>query len=120
MISNKKTKNIKTKNIKTKNKKTKNKKTKNKEKEIKCLVYFSMVGCPYCNGFEPLWNETIKKYPNLDMFTIQREKEPKLMDKLSIKSYPTILLVKGNNIIKYEYDRKPRLIKKFLVENNII
>ena len=55
--------------------------------------------------------QTTKKYPNLDMFTIQREKEPKLMDKLSIKSYPTILLVKDNNIIKYEYDIKPILLK---------
>lgn len=106
-----------------KTKKTKNQKKKikkDKRKKNKCLLYFSMDGCPYCEDFEPLWKKTTKKYPSLDMFTIQREKEPKLMDKLSIKSYPTILLVKGDNIIKYEYDRKPRLIKKFLVENNII
>lgn len=98
------------------------KKTKSKRdsKKKQCLVYFSMNGCPYCEDFEPLWKKTTKKYPSLDMFTISREKEPKLMDKLSIKSYPTILLVKDNNIIKYEYDRKPGLIKKFLVENNII
>ena len=54
------------------------------------------------------------------MFNISREKETELMDKLSIKSDPTILLLKGNNLIKYNYERKPSFIRKFLVENKII
>lgn len=105
-------------------KKTKNKrkKTKNKRKikKNKCLLYFSMEGCPYCDDFKPLWEKTINKYPTLDMFNISREKETELMDKLGIKSYPTILLLKGNNLIKYNYEKKPSFIRKFLLENKII
>ena len=106
-----------------KTKKTKNQKKKikkDKREKNKCLLYFSMEGCPYCDDFKPLWEKTINKYPKLDMFNISREKETELMDKLSIKSYPTILLLKGNNLIKYNYERKPSFIRKFLVENKII
>lgn len=106
-----------------KTKKTKNQKKKikkDKREKNKCLLYFSMEGCPYCDDFKPLWEKTINKYPTLDMFNISREKETELMDKLGIKSYPTILLLKGNNLIKYNYERKPSFIRKFLLENKII
>ena len=40
-----------------KTKKTKNQKKKikkDKRKKNKCLLYFSMDGCPYCDDFKPL------------------------------------------------------------------
>ena len=106
-----------------KSKKTKNRKNKNKNKTKKnnyYFFYFSMKHCPYCESFEPLWIKTTKKYPSINMFNIEREKEPDLMNKLNVKSYPTLILLKNKRKIKYNYDRTPKLIERFLKENKII
>ena len=105
---------------KKKTKKTRNRKIKKSKNNNDCLFYFSMKGCPYCDNFKPLWMKTKKKYPNVNMFNIKREQEPRLMKELNIKSYPTLLIMKGNNIIHYQYDRTPKLIDLFLKENKLI
>lgn len=105
---------------KKKTKKTRNRKIKKSKHNNDCLFYFSMKGCPYCDNFKPLWTETKKKYPNVNMFNIKREQEPILMKQLNIKSYPTLLIMKGDNLIHYQYDRTPKLIDLFLKENKLI
>jgi Thioredoxin domain-containing protein len=92
----KKTKN-KRKKTKNKRKKTKNKrkKTKNVNKSEDCVIYFSMKGCPHCDNFNPIWEKTQEKYPGINMFNIDRENEVPLMEQLNIKSFPTIIILKG-------------------------
>lgn len=119
----KKKKKRKTKKInKRKTKKISKRKTKkiNQQKNKTCIFYFSMKGCPYCDSFSSTWKTINKKYPRIDMFNIEREKEPTLIKELDITSFPTIKLLNGNSIIDYEYERSLNIFDTFLRENKII
>jgi len=80
------------------------------------LMLFYVDWCPHCKTAKPEWDslkaeydgKTINGY-NLSLIeyncTNESEEVSQLMDKYSIEGYPTIKLVKDNQII--EYDAKP-------------
>ena len=80
------------------------------------LMLFYVDWCPHCKTAKPEWdslkaeydNKTINGY-NLSLIeyncTNESEETSQLMDKYNIEGYPTIKLVKDNQII--EYDAKP-------------
>jgi thiol-disulfide isomerase/thioredoxin len=80
------------------------------------LMLFYVDWCPHCKTAKPEWESLKSEYDgkNINGYTInfmeynctnESAEISQLMDKYSIEGYPTIKLVKDNQII--EYDAKP-------------
>ena len=85
------------------------------------LFIFTVEWCPHSKKAIPIWNELKETYPDKTyngyklVFTeINGEENPEIADKYKVEGYPTIKLLKGNQII--EYDAKPSLphLQEFL------
>ena len=92
-------KNTKKKNTKKKNTKNKNRKTTRKQNKTKIkrqLIYFFMDGCKWCEKFSPSWNALEKdnnsSFSNISFKKINGPKNPTIIKKYGIKSYPSIIL----------------------------
>ena len=77
------------------------------------LMLFGVSWCPHCKKAKPIWDAMKKKYEGKEINNtrvhfkyIDCEKNEDLADKYKIEGYPTIKLVKDNEII--EFDAKPR------------
>jgi thiol-disulfide isomerase/thioredoxin len=84
----------------------------NKPTEIVTLYFFYTDWCPHCKKSKPIWNSLKEelenkefKGVNINFVEVDCDKEPALAEKFNVQGYPTIKLVKGNQII--EYDAKP-------------
>ena len=85
------------------------------------LYIFTVNWCPHSKKAIPIWeqlkaeysNKTFNNY-NINFIQVDGEENPSLADKYKVEGYPTIKMVKGNQII--EYDAKPSLehLKEFL------
>jgi len=85
------------------------------------LYIFTVNWCPHSKKAVPIWeqlkaeysNKTFNNY-NINFIQVDGEENPSLADKYKVEGYPTIKMVKGNQII--EYDAKPSLehLKEFL------
>jgi thiol-disulfide isomerase/thioredoxin len=77
------------------------------------IIYiFTVTWCPHSKKAIPVWNELKEKYNNkkingqqISFIEVDSEENPDLADKYKVEGYPTIKLIKGNQII--EYDAKP-------------
>jgi thiol-disulfide isomerase/thioredoxin len=85
------------------------------------LFIFTVEWCPHSKKAIPIWNELKEEYDGkiynghkIIFQQVDGEENPTLADKYKVEGYPTIKLVKGNQII--EYDAKPSLehLKEFL------
>ena len=76
------------------------------------IMYFYTEWCPYCKSSKPEWDE-FKSYMkniektvdyNIDLISIDCDKQKDIADKYAIEGYPSIKLIyKGN---EYEFDAK--------------
>ena len=92
------------------------------EDKIADLYLFYTNWCPYCKKTKPEWAQLKKQYDNgnkvngytLNFIEVDCEANPDLANKFNISGYPTIKLVKGNQII--EFDAKPdvKTLEQFL------
>jgi thioredoxin domain-containing protein 10 len=76
------------------------------------IYFFYTEWCPHCKTAKPIWadfkNEMDGKIINgikLNFFEVDCDKDSTTADKYNVKGFPTIKLMKGNQII--EYDAKP-------------
>ena len=76
------------------------------------LMLFYVDWCPHCKTAKPIWNDIKEKFNgkmvnNTKLFfkEVNCEKEEELADKYKIDGFPTIKLVKDNEIV--EFDAKP-------------
>jgi len=76
------------------------------------IYFFYTEWCPHCKTAKPIWadfkSQMSGKKVNgvaLNFFEIDCDKDTETSDKFKVKGFPTIKLVKGNQII--EYDAKP-------------
>ena len=76
------------------------------------IYFFYTEWCPHCKTAKPIWaefkNQMAGKEINgmtLNFVEIDCDKDTETSDKFNVKGFPTIKLVKGNQII--EYDAKP-------------
>ena len=85
------------------------------------IYFFTVVWCPHSKNAVPIWESLKEEYNNktfngykINFIQIDGEENPELADKYKVEGYPTIKLVKGNQII--EYDAKPTKenLKEFL------
>lgn len=85
------------------------------------LYMFVVDWCPHSKKAMPIWEELKEDYKgkqingyNVQFILIDGEQETGLADKFKVDGYPTIKLVKENQVI--EYDAKPSLdtLKQFL------
>lgn len=85
------------------------------------IIIFTVEWCPHSKKAIPIWEELKNTYPNRKykgytlVFTeINGEETPDIADKYKVDGYPTIKLIKGNQVI--EYDAKPSIghLKEFL------
>lgn len=76
------------------------------------LYFFYTTWCPHCKKSMPIW-EGLKneldgkemKGVTLSLIEVDCDKDSTLAEKFNVQGYPTIKLVKGNQVI--EYDAKP-------------
>ena len=78
------------------------------------VYIFTVEWCPHSKKAIPIWNDLKQEYKDkkingkkLLFHEIDGEKDPELADKYKIEGYPTIKLVKDNQVI--EYDAKPEI-----------
>ena len=80
------------------------------------LLFFYTNWCPHCKTAKPIWNELKTEYENKTIngykiiFTdvdcsTETEEVDKMMNQYSVEGYPTIKLLKDNQVV--EYDAKP-------------
>ena len=94
--------------------------------EGKCkpyLYYFWMNGCGWCEKFNPTWEILTKKYnQNIDMIKYEMNDfaAQSKLKKYNVTSSPTIILVKNNKPINFDYDeRSLENFKDFFTKNNV-
>jgi thiol-disulfide isomerase/thioredoxin len=77
------------------------------------LYLFYTDWCPHCKKTKPEWQQLKNNYSQnsvingykLNFIEVDCDANPELADKFKVEGYPTIKLVKGNQII--EFDAKP-------------
>jgi thiol-disulfide isomerase/thioredoxin len=76
------------------------------------LYFFYTTWCPHCKKSMPVWQDLKSeldgkslKGVTLSFIEVDCDKEAALAEKFNVQGYPTIKLVKGNQVI--EYDAKP-------------
>lgn len=86
------------------------------------LYLFYTDWCPHCKKTKPEWAQLKKQYENgkkvngytLNFVEVDCEANPDLANKFDISGYPTIKLIKGNQVV--EFDAKPdvKTLEQFL------
>ena len=86
------------------------------------LYFFYTEWCPHCKKTKPEWEQLKKNYSGnnnvngykLNFIEVDCDANPEIADKFKVEGYPTIKLVKGNQII--EFDAKPdvKTLEQFL------
>jgi len=73
------------------------------------IYYFFTTWCPHCKTASPEWDafaEEMKdktvKGVKLNFFKVDCDKEAATADKFKVTGFPTIKLIKGNQVIDYE------------------
>lgn len=76
------------------------------------LYMFKVDWCPHCKKALPIWEDLENEYQGkqingykMNFILVDGEADPETTDQYNVKGYPTIKLVKDNQII--EYDAKP-------------
>jgi len=98
----------------------------NANNKIADLYFFYTDWCPHCKKTKPEWEKLKQNYENknqingytLNFISVDCEANPELANKFKIEGYPTIKLVKNNQII--EFDAKPEVntLQQFI--NNVL
>ena len=96
----------------------KSKKSTKSKKSIKTtLIYAYMKGCPYCDDFDPIWNQLKRKCP-LNMKRINGPINSGFTNQHSIQSYPTLLMLDNKGVSsKFEGERNIDNIISFINKN---
>jgi thiol-disulfide isomerase/thioredoxin len=88
-----------------------------------CELYFFYTDwCPHCKKAKPEWQNFKSMYSggkkingySINFIEVDCEANPEIADKFKVEGYPTIKLIKGNQVI--EFDAKPdvKTLEQFL------
>lgn len=85
------------------------------------LTYYSMEGCPYCEKFNPLWEEVKEKVTSETCIKTCRKIDSKDTEtsKNGVSGFPTIMLCDENNnkVLEYSGERNVESLVAFCNEN---
>lgn len=83
-----------------------------KQNDVADLYFFYTTWCPHCKKSMPIWQSLKSDFDNkefkgttINFIEVDCDKDTALAEKFNVEGYPTIKLVKGNQVI--EYDAKP-------------
>ena len=91
------------------------------KKKVADLYYFYTTWCPYCKKARPEWDAIKDQHKekningwSINFIEIDCEEQDEVAGKFGVDEYPTIKLIRGNQIV--EYDAKPNrdTINEFL------
>lgn len=78
------------------------------------LYFFYTLWCPHCKKSKPIWEELKSQIGNntvngvkVNFIEVDCDSDSATAEKFKVEGYPTIKMVRGNQII--EYDAKPSL-----------
>jgi len=76
------------------------------------MYFFYTEWCPHCKTAKPIWFDFKKEMEGkkvkgikINFFEVDCDKDSATSDKFNVKGFPTIKMMKGNQLI--EYDAKP-------------
>ena len=90
------------------------------------IIMFTVDWCPYCKKAMPIWKEFKEEYSgkvingyklNFDTVNCTDEKDnnvAEMLEKYSIEGYPTIKLLKDNEVITFDAKPERATLEKFL------
>ena len=85
------------------------------------VYYFFTKWCPYCKKARPIWDNLKEEYNNktlngktLSFKEVDCEKDEALADQFNIEGYPTIKLIKGNQVVDYDAKPDEKSLREFL------
>jgi thioredoxin 1 len=64
------------------------------------VLFFHKELCPHCKNMEKVLIKFSAKVPSVEIFSIDSESHPELMEKLSFKRVPTLVFVRNGKVIK--------------------
>jgi len=66
-------------------------------KKRNIIIYFFMIGCPYCEKTTPLWNELKDKHKEIEFVEVESQDiTPEKKEELEIEGYPQFLKINKN------------------------
>lgn len=83
----------------------------------KKLIFFHMDGCPHCESMKPEWDKLkTTNSSHIKLEDYERKQKPDLVEKFSIRGFPSIVLVDDNDdkVDEYNGDRKAKSINDYL------
>lgn len=86
------------------------------------LYLFYTEWCPHCKKTKPEWEQLKKNYSGnnningykLNFIEVDCDANPEIADKFKIEGYPTIKLVKGNQIVEFDAKADVKTLEQFL------
>ena len=86
------------------------------------LYLFYTEWCPHCKKTKPEWEQLKKNYSGnnnvngykLNFIDVDCDANPEIADKFKVEGYPTIKLVKGNQIVEFDAKADVKTLEQFL------
>lgn len=85
------------------------------------LYLFYTEWCPHCKNAKPEWEQLEIEYAHkpingyqINFIKVDCEQDTELADKYNIKSYPTVKLVSGNQVITFDAHVDKQSLEQFL------
>lgn len=64
------------------------------------ILFFHKELCPHCKNMEKVLEKFSAKAPAVEIFTVNSEEHPELMEKFSFERVPTLVFIRGGNAVK--------------------
>lgn len=89
------------------------------------ILLFYTDWCPHCKSSKPAWNEVKQKYENKMInghniifneinCTEETDEVSELLNRYSIEGYPTVKMIKNNQVIEFDAKLTKENLEKFL------
>ena len=78
------------------------------------LILFYADWCGHCQQFKPIWKEIKEKNLNINYIEYNDEINANKINEFGVQGFPTIILKKGDNLIRFEEERTSNKLIEFI------